>query len=168
MCCVKLWKARYEYLGCSVFDEEHRLRSYETSPVELTEYEYQRFVESHVCFFKARSQNCEKCILASSWPSVRPSICIEQLRFHCTDFHGIWYLSIFRKSVEKIQVPLKSDNNNRHFTWRPIHILIISRSVLLRMRNVSDRSCRENQNAHFVFSNFFFFFFFSKFVPFVR
>jgi hypothetical protein len=34
--------------------------------------------------------------------------------------------------------------------------LIISRSVLLRMRNVSDKSCRENQNTHFVFGNFFF------------
>jgi len=33
--------------------------------------------------------------------------------------------------------------------------LIISRSVLLRMRNVSDKSCRENQNTYFVFSNFF-------------
>ena len=40
---------------------------------------------------------------------------------------------------------------------------IISRSVLLRMRNVSDRSCRENQNTHFVFSDIF-----TKFVPFVR
>ena len=34
--------------------------------------------------------------------------------------------------------------------------LIISRSILLRMRNVSDKSCRENQLTHFVFSNFFF------------
>ena len=25
------------------------------------------------------------------------------------------------------------------------------------MRNISDKSCRENQNTHFVFSNFFFF-----------
>jgi len=31
-------------------------------------------------------------------------------------------LSIFRKSVEKIQVSLKSDKNNRYFTWRPICI----------------------------------------------
>ena len=29
----------------------------------------------------------------------------------------------FRKSVEKIQVPLKSNNNNRYFTWRPIYIV---------------------------------------------
>jgi len=35
--------------------------------------------------------------------------------------------------------------------------LIISRSVLLRTRNVSDKSCREHQNTHFVFNNFFFF-----------
>jgi len=27
---------------------------------------------------------------------------------------------------------------------------------LLRMKNVVDKSCRENQDAHFVFSNFFF------------
>ena len=33
--------------------------------------------------------------------------------------------------------------------------LIISRSVLLRMRNVSDKSCRENQNTCFVSGNFF-------------
>jgi hypothetical protein len=34
--------------------------------------------------------------------------------------------------------------------------LIISRSLLLRMRNVSDKSCTENQNTHFVSSNTFF------------
>ena len=32
---------------------------------------------------------------------------------------------------------------------------IISRSFLLRMRNVSDKSRRENQNTYFVFCNFF-------------
>jgi len=41
--------------------------------------------------------------------------------------------------------------------------MITSRSNLLRMRNVSDKSCRENQNTHFVFSNYF-----TKIVPFVR
>ena len=73
-------------------------------------------------------------------------------------FREIWYLRIRRKPVEKIQVSWKSDNNNRYFTWRPIYIfLIISRSVLLRNRNVSDKSWTENQNPHFVFSNFLFF-----------
>ena len=35
--------------------------------------------------------------------------------------------------------------------------LIISRSVLLIMRNVSDKSSTENQNTHFVLDNFFFY-----------
>ena len=34
--------------------------------------------------------------------------------------------------------------------------MIISRSVLLKIRNVSDKFCRESLNTHFVFSNFFF------------
>jgi len=34
--------------------------------------------------------------------------------------------------------------------------MIISRSVLLRMRNVSDKRFREYQDTHFMFSNFFF------------
>jgi len=32
---------------------------------------------------------------------------------------------------------------------------IISYSVLLRMRNVSDKSCRESQKTHFMLNNFF-------------
>jgi hypothetical protein len=31
--------------------------------------------------------------------------------------------------------------------------VVISRGVLLRMRNVSDETCKENQNTHFVFNN---------------
>jgi len=31
--------------------------------------------------------------------------------------------------------------------------LITSHSVLLIMRNVSDKSCRESQNSHFIFIN---------------
>ena len=34
-------------------------------------------------------------------------------------------------------------------------LLIISLQVLLRKRNVSDKSCRENRNTHFLFDNFF-------------
>ena len=42
--------------------------------------------------------------------------------------------------------------------------LIISRSDDLRMRNISNKSCTENRNTHFVLSNFFF----SKIVLFIR
>jgi hypothetical protein len=34
--------------------------------------------------------------------------------------------------------------------------MIISRSIILRMRNVSDRGYTENQNTHFMLNNFFF------------
>jgi hypothetical protein len=33
-----------------------------------------------------------------------------ELGSHWTDFYEIWYLNILLKYVEKIQVPLKSDN----------------------------------------------------------
>jgi hypothetical protein len=46
-------------------------------------------------------------------PSARPPARMEQLGSHKTDFYEIWYLSIFRKSVEKVQFRLK---NNGCFT----------------------------------------------------
>ena len=51
-----------------------------------------------------------KCFVISI--RLRPSVRMEQLGSHWTDFHEIWYLIIFRKTVEKIQVSLKSDKNN--------------------------------------------------------
>ena len=62
---------------------------------------------------------------------------------------------ILRKSVEKIRVSLKSDKNNGYVKRRATHFFTTSLSVLLIMRNVSDKSCRENQNTHFVFGKFF-------------
>ena len=54
--------------------------------------------------------------------SVRLSVRMEQLGSHRTDFREIWYLGIFRKTVEKIQVALTCDTNNGHFAWRPIYV----------------------------------------------
>ena len=48
--------------------------------------------------------------------SVRPSVRIEQLGFHWINVHEISYSSIFRKSVHKIQVSLKSDKNDAFVT----------------------------------------------------
>ena len=48
--------------------------------------------------------------------SVCPFFRMEQLGSCWTDFDEIWYLSIFRKSVEKIQVSLKSDKSNGYIT----------------------------------------------------
>ena len=54
--------------------------------------------------------------------SVRPSVFMKKLSSHWTDFYYIWYLSIFRKSVEKICFLLKSDKNNGYIAWGPIYI----------------------------------------------
>ena len=81
--------------------------------------------------FQTRSQNCDKRILASSCLPVCPSVHMEQLGSHWTDFHEIWYLSIFRKSVEKIQDWLKSNNND--YVGEDISkFMIMCRWMLLR------------------------------------
>jgi len=49
---------------------------------------------------------------------------MEQIGSHWTDCHEIWYLRLYRKSAEKIQVLLKSDKNNGYFTWRPTNFFI--------------------------------------------
>ena len=43
---------------------------------------------------------------------------MEQLGSHWTDSHEILHWRDFRKSVEEIQVSLKSEKNNWYFTWR--------------------------------------------------
>ena len=76
---------------------------------------------------------------------------MEQLGSHWTDFHEILYLSIFlkKKTVEKKPNVIK----NRTRRTRTLHedqytFLIIPLSVILRLRNVLDKSCGGNQNTH--------------------
>jgi hypothetical protein len=45
---------------------------------------------------------------------VRPSVRMEQLGSHWTDFHDILFLGIFRETSKKTQVSLKSDKNNEY------------------------------------------------------
>jgi hypothetical protein len=99
----------------------------------------------NVISFLGASARLWKATIASSCLSVSPPLCIEQLGSYWTDFREIRYLWIFRKSIEKTQVSLKSDNYNGQFTRRPIYNFIISRSFLLRMRNISHKSCTEYQ-----------------------
>ena len=75
---------------------------------------------------------------------------MEHLCSHCTDIHEIWYLSIFRKSVEKIQVWLKSDKNKGYLHKDVCTFTTIYHRIILKLKNVSDKSCRENQNTHFM------------------
>jgi hypothetical protein len=51
-------------------------------------------------------------------------VCVEQLGSKRTDFNEIGCWRIFKKSIDKIQVSLKSDKNIGHFTCRPIYVQI--------------------------------------------
>ena len=48
--------------------------------------------------------------------SARLPVRMEQLMSHWKDFHKIWYLRIFRKSVELIEVSIKLGYNKGYFT----------------------------------------------------
>jgi hypothetical protein len=94
---------------------------------------------------------CEKRLLASSCTSIP----MEQFCSHLTDFQEIWCFRIFWKARKKIPFSLKHHNNNNHYLPQTTtSFFIISHSILLIMRNVSDKSCRENQNKHLVFNIF--------------
>ena len=61
------------------------------------------------------------------------------------------YLSIYGKSVEKIQVSLKSHKNNGYFTRSSMCIA----EFRLELEFFSVQSCTENQTTLFMFRNFF-------------
>jgi hypothetical protein len=50
---------------------------------------------------------------------------VEQYGSHWTDFNENWWLSVPRKSVDRIQVPLKSDKNLGYFTRTPIYTYMV-------------------------------------------
>jgi len=46
---------------------------------------------------------------------------------------------------------LKSDKNKGYFTKRLMYISIISRWIILRIWNISDKTFRGNQNSHYMY-----------------
>jgi hypothetical protein len=103
----------------------------------------------------AKLQKAIISFVTSACLSVRPSVPMEQFGSHWTDFNEIWYLRIFRKSVEKTQVSLETDRNEGQLTWRPKIVLIISHSILLRIKNASDKVV-EKIYTHILFTVTFF------------
>jgi len=99
------------------------------------------------CFY-ARSQNCEKRLSALSCASVRLSVCARGVtRLPLVDFHEIWYLTMFRKSVEKIQFSLKSDKNEGFFIWYLAQFFLERKTFHTK---------RVENNTHFMFNNILF------------
>jgi hypothetical protein len=85
--------------------------------------------------------------------SVCLSVRMDQLGSHWADFHEIWYFSILRKTVEKF---LKfHENLTQELQEDTCKFMIIPRWTPLKMRNVSDNRCTENQKTHFLCNHFF-------------
>jgi len=95
-------------------------------------------------------------------PSVRPSVRLfEWNNSHRTAFYKMFYMSIFRECFEKIQFHYNMVRITGTLHEHQYKVLIISGTFLLRIRNISDKSCRENRNTYFTLNNFF-----PKIVPF--
>jgi hypothetical protein len=104
-------------------------------------------VPRNVCFFLGAET-------ISYVMSVFLSVCMPQLGSYWTDFHEILYLKILRKSES---LTCRKNLTRIAVTYEYLCTFMINfRSSLLRMRNISDKSCRENQNTHSVFGNPFF------------
>ena len=140
------------------------------------------------CFFLGQwSYRCGRCIGATFWgqsefvyssnASFIPSysfkeafaklrtVCIEQISSHWKDFHYILY-RIFFENLSRI-FKFHKNLTGKTFTLHEDHytFFIISRSFILRMRNISYYNCRGNQKLHFMFKAFFFF---PNVLPFMR
>ena len=73
--------------------------------------------------------------------SVRLSVRIYHRGSHWTDFREIWYRIPLRKSVQKLQTLLKSDNSIGHFTWRPKYVCIDSCNGTARQQATGELCC---------------------------
>ena len=71
---------------------------------------------------------------------------IERLGSHWTGFHEIWHLSIFRKSLEKFQVWLKSDKETGTLHKDQHRFLVTALYFILRVKESSDKSFREERD----------------------
>ena len=89
---------------------------------------------------------------------VGSSVRKEKLCSYSTEKHEISYLRIFRKSVQKIQVPLKSDKNNGYFTRRQKYIFDHISFNSSYNETCFRHSCEENRKERLMFNNFYFFF----------
>jgi len=93
----------------------------------------------------------KKRLLASSCLPV----CMEHLRFHCTDFHEILHFRIFRKSIKKNQVWLNLTRMTGT-SHDDLRTFLITSLLTFWNEQFFFRHCRENQNTPSMFCHFFF------------
>ena len=76
---------------------------------------------------------------------------MEQIGFHWRDFHE-FFMSIFRKCYEEIQVSLISDKNNGYFIWRRVWIYVIISLTFLKWE-IFCTKVAEKVKTHFFFKS---------------
>jgi hypothetical protein len=74
---------------------------------------------------------------------------MEQLGSHWTDFHEILYFDYLSKLTRKFKIHCNLTRITGTLD-EDFNTFFISRSLVLRMRNVSKKSCRGNQNTFYV------------------
>ena len=116
-------------------------RFYKTSVVGSGEDEDSSFTLWTSC--EACSQYCQMQLWALSCPPV----CLEQLGSHWTYFHEIWNLSIYKNLSRKFNVHWNITRIMRTLHEDIRTFVVISEWILLKMKNVLDTSCRQNQNS---------------------
>jgi hypothetical protein len=115
-----------------------------------------RYLDLLVCwrFFLARWQNCEKRLLAQSCPSVRPheTISAPAGRVFVKFYTWVFFKNLWKKNSSLF---IKSDKNKGYFTQNLCTFMTISRWVLPRIRNISDKVAVKIK-THILRSNNFF------------
>ena len=132
----------------------------------------------NVCGGGMCSQNCEKRELVTSCLSVCLSVCLPFRPSVCQPVcpsawnnsaatrrifvkFGKWVHLEIETRIFKFRLKLRRVTRTLHDDL--CTFMTISRWTLIRMRNILDKICRQNQNKHFAFNNFF-----PKMVPFMR
>jgi hypothetical protein len=84
------------------------------------------------------------------------SVCPSAWNISAPLFMKLYICVFFEDLSRKFKFLKKCDRNNGTLHEADQYkFVIICRSFLRKMRSVSDESCRENQDAHFLFSYFF-------------
>jgi hypothetical protein len=96
----------------------------------------------------AKSDYYLRLVCLSACPSTRKNLTPTGQIFVKFD------LSIFENLSRKLKVYLNLTRITGTWHEDKYTFLIISCSVLFRIKNISDETCRENQSTHFTFSNF--------------
>jgi hypothetical protein len=121
---------------------------YARSIAEIADSKLAQSVDVHIFCLSGSSQSCEKHLLGRN---VCSSVCPHgTTRSHWKDFHEKWRLSISRKYVQIIQDLLKSDKKEVYFNEYLCIFITIFRRILIRMRNISGKSCREYQGTFLI------------------